>query len=207
MSLSIQLVCNLSHEARLKKIASKEFANINIILSKNNLPCHIELEIKSKQETWWPEINCPYSAIHQLKYVAAKFIEDPFWNPDLLSAKKYKIPVNLNKKIYEEKSSQLICHSDFDGFYVPIDFDNAIYDRETNEWLGSSFGLRRELDKLAQNLNFSLHISNNVTTEQMFSLLEEKLKNDPFKIHKKILFCLYYIADFSIKWGSVIFLG
>ncbi len=53
--------------------------------------------------------------------------------------------------------SHLVCHSDFDGFYLPVEFHNVSNDKRIQgTFLGSSYELMKELVSLAPELGISL---------------------------------------------------
>lgn len=53
--------------------------------------------------------------------------------------------------------SHLLCHSDAEGFYVPVDFDEIVFDdRIAGSMVGSSYRLREELVSVAPALGITL---------------------------------------------------
>ncbi|CKR85698.1 Uncharacterised protein [Mycobacterium tuberculosis] len=58
--------------------------------------------------------------------------------------------------------SHLVCHSDAEGFYVPVDFDEVLYSEPDDDkqlaggMLGSSYRLRDELVLVAPALGINL---------------------------------------------------
>jgi hypothetical protein len=120
-------------------------------------------------------------------------IEQPNWIPDPALSKKKKIPQELNKLICQERRSHLMCHSDAEGYYVPIDFELVIFDKDVGGWLGSSIWLKQELEELAEKMRFELgeYMPN---LQKLHKMRKEELDKDAFGYQKWVLLCLYNIA-------------
>ena len=202
MSVLISLVKSFSSTSVFDRI-QEDFVAINKTLQKQGLPAHMETVDSGEENLKFPEVCWRYSSIHYLRYLAAKFIENPLWVPDKASANKSKIPARLCKQICEEKQSHLICHSDFDGYYLPIDFELIIFDREVGVCLGSSVQLHKELEDLAKKLNLDLG-DYTPDLEELFKVREREFKKDFLGTHKWLLLCLYNIATASILYESAI---
>ena len=131
-------------------------------------------------------------------------IENPFWEPDYLSSKSKNINPKLREKIYYDLDSHLICHSDFDGYYLPIEFEKVVFDEITHEYIGSSYKLNNELKDLADifdiNTDFTKHLSRN----EFDGFLEDLDVNDIYYSHKQFILLLYYSSLLSIKYKSAI---
>lgn len=204
MSLSIGLVRQFSENFFLKNFIQGDFIYINEALQSHGLPLYTEPPASVVKGVDFPEVTWSYSTIHYLRYIAAKFIEDPTWIADESSSQKYKIPAKLRDKIYQERRSHLICHSDFDGYYVPIDFETVIFDQRSGGWLGSSVRLRKELEELAEKLKIDLgEYTPNLS--RLLALREQELKEDILKHQKWTLLCLYNIATASVRYSSAIY--
>ncbi len=73
--------------------------------------------------------------------------------------------------------SHLLCHSDREGLYVPVAFRDPIFDdRLPGGILGSSMGLRDELEKIAAHIDLSAPVDEASTTR----LVDEQPDDHPF---------------------------
>ncbi|KPQ38783.1 MAG: hypothetical protein HLUCCO16_11235 [Phormidium sp. OSCR] len=202
MSLSISLAKGFSNKFR-ETFFNRDLIKINSVLEASNLPIYFESLDRTVEEKVLPEMNLTYSQLHQLRYIAAKIIEDSTLNFDLDQRKRYKIPTKLRNKIYLERKSHLICHSDFDGYYIPIDFELVIQDRELGGWLGSSIRLHEELKKIAAKLNLNLG-TYTPDLNQLYEMRKQELEADPLGGIKLILLGLYNVTTASIHYNSAI---
>jgi hypothetical protein len=85
-----------------------------------------------------------------------------------------KIGINRNKR--KLKFDHLLIHSDAEGFYIPVDFDEVIFNDEiAGGMVGSTFKLKAELEVLAEwlELDFTLDID----SEEFWLLPEQQNKN------------------------------
>lgn len=103
-------------------------------------------------------------------------------------------------------SSHLLCHSDCEGFYVPIDFSEPIFADEKDipgGMLGSSHGLMRELIAVAPYLNISL--SGDELMDSEAERINESVESEgPFWIEKAVWISLYEAARLSIEYRTAI---
>ncbi len=204
MSLTIGIVIGLSRDFAKKKINQTMSSKIGEVLENHGLNKYTENFELCDKNLILPEISCSYKDLHCLRYLSAKIIENKYWLPDISLEAKYKIPSKLRNEIYQDRKSHLICHSDFDGYYIPIDFNKVIYEPEVCGWLGSSFRLCQELTEIAKRLNFEL----GEYTSDLRKLSDERseeLKESPFKHQKWLLLCLYNVAKASIIYNSAIY--
>jgi hypothetical protein len=204
MSLSIGLVRKFSDEV-ISNIFTEDFIAINRVLQAHSLPPHIEPGETVIEGEILPWTSCSYSQIHDLRYMIAKFIENPTWLPDISRQKNREISQELYARIRQEKRSHFLCHSDVFGYYVPIDFEKFIVDETIRGGLvGSSIRLTKELEELAEKLNFNLG-EYTPDFKQLSQQRRDELDNDSLKNQKWLLLCLYNIALASIRYGNAIY--
>lgn len=210
MTLSISLIRGFSNKS-YERFIDGDLIKINNLLKANNLPIHSEPLGRSVKETALPEMSLVYARLHHLRYIAAKFIEYPTSSLDIKDLKKkrktrtwwYKIPAKLRNEIYQECKSHLICHSDFDGYFIPIDFELVLQDRELGGWLGSSIRLHKELEEIAAKLNLNLG-TYTPDLNQLYEMRKQELQADPIGDIKLILLGLYNVTTASIHYNSAI---
>jgi hypothetical protein len=100
------------------------FAGINEFLSRFRLPQHHEPEQLPHLQSRARITGYPNSYIQHLRRLYAKAMKSPLWEPAPVPAGQDAAmdPVfrSSNLKI---SRAHLICHSDVEGFYVPLDFN------------------------------------------------------------------------------------
>ncbi|MBE9207932.1 hypothetical protein IQ244_15650 [Nostoc sp. LEGE 06077] len=205
MSVTIWLAREWSDEELLEFVEG-DLVDINNVLQQQGLPTHQEAFGEWVQNLEFPQLSWSYSTIHYLRYFAARFIENRGWNPTVEDSNKKDIPTYLGDYIFELKKSHLICHSDCNGYYLPIDFETVIYDQNLpGYWLGSSIYLVKELEYLAELLSFNLgEFTPNLN--KVYEQRKEELdnKSDFLSVHKSLLLDLYNVAQASVEYGSAI---
>ncbi|MBL9015706.1 MAG: hypothetical protein JNL83_16095 [Myxococcales bacterium] len=129
---------------------------INRVLEDNGLPRHeepaevldytIRVEMNHLGTTW----------LHHLRRLQAHVLQDPAWKhtPVTDDDEPWKDEA-IDRELCVYMRSQLIQHADTEGFYVPIDFEEVLYDAP-GEMLGSSQRLLAELRQLAPYLGVTL---------------------------------------------------
>lgn len=102
--------------------------------------------------------------------------------------------------------SHLLVHSDAEGFYVPVEFDDPIFsDDIPGAILGSSQGLLRELVKVAPFLGIELTESGEPTEPARQKLLDANTNETPPYYREYIVwYSLYEAAHFSIAHQTMI---
>lgn len=106
--------------------------------------------------------------------------------------------------------SHLLCHSDAEGFYVPIDFEDVIVDNEDRELpgglLGSTQRLMAELVTVAPTLGIELK-NGELSDAEAKRLNREAHKRASFWVEKIVWLSLFEAARISLKYKSVISFG
>jgi hypothetical protein len=149
---------------------------VNRCLTAQGLPAHDESE-KVQDDSRASLTSFPYSFIHYLRRAYAHRNADPQWiaTPLQDSIDPGEDPL-LRQYYAAEILSHLVCHSDAEGFYVPVDFPDVIFDDELpGGMLGSSQQLMRELVLVAPALGVRLE-NGRLSDEEaarIDSLLEE----------------------------------
>jgi len=102
----------------------------------------------------------PYSSLHCLRRVLALIADDkpvtPLHGAELSPADEAQV-----EKMTQEAESHLLCHSDYEGYYVPVDLDMPVLLPEASSTIGggmvgSSQGLLAELRRCAPALGIRL---------------------------------------------------
>jgi hypothetical protein len=136
-----------------------DFRHINRILKGAGVPGHKEMRCGA--EDWW-NVGMGYSSLHFLRrFAAALAVGGRIPAPLRRNANASNAPeiraywsrvVSPSSRIYDH----LMCHSDAEGYYVPVDFPNVLNADHavplTGGPLGSSVRLRDECQMLADHL-------------------------------------------------------
>ncbi len=188
------------------EIYRKSFKRLNKVLKANDLPAHDEPEELPDLDNRAGLVSYPYSFLHHLRRFAAHASTKPNWKPKPFpaSADPAEDPLVIDESAM--LSSHLLCHSDCEGFYVPIDFPEPIFAVE-NEipggMLGSTHGLMRELIAVAPYLSISLS-GDELLDSEARRINESVEAEGPFWIEKAVWLSLYEAARLSIEYRTVI---
>lgn len=136
----------------------RDTGEINRVLAANGLPTHVEPEVLPKLRDRRRLHGMPYSWIHYLRRAVAFARQAP---ADFVPLKEGE---DTDDDGYVDREadlfrSHLVCHSDSDGYYVPIDFPEPLLDESdvlVGGVLGSCQAATRELVQVAPLLNIRL---------------------------------------------------
>ncbi|MCA9943689.1 MAG: hypothetical protein KC449_09425 [Anaerolineales bacterium] len=179
LGLEVGLLAFLKvHDPEGFDIYQKQFEYLNLILEEQGLPIHNEpTTLKNTQKTW----SCDmwgYTGLHNLRRIAAHLV---FNNqlPGPIAENIRASQDNMLKKYYDSLSQQsstskwkqlfskpiqlnlqfqhLLIHSDAEGFYLPVDFEDVIQNKAIfGGAVGSSYRLLNECNFLANKLELPL---------------------------------------------------
>jgi hypothetical protein len=152
--------------------ARRNIKEINRVLAANNLPAHVEPETFPPFRDRCRFVGLPYSMIHYLRRAIAFARQAPSEFTPVIAGSNPAHDPRVEHELCVMFDSHLICHSDGDGFYVPIDFPEPLYDSEESGILGSSYGAMRELILVAPLLG--IHLNNGELSDEV----AEELNND-----------------------------
>ncbi len=206
---------NLGFQADLKQNdeegyawAKEMFAKANAVLTDEGLPTYDEpdeLVLPAQQACG----SFPYSFLHYLRRAFAHLRE----RPDEPLAPVTDGNLDADKELVDDASSlfdsHLLCHSDCEGLYVPIDFPDPIFPDDPQAIpggiLGSSHGLLRELVEVAPHIGVRLASDGSLPpaeAERIASLSENE--DHPFHVELLVWFALYEAAETSIRLRTAI---
>lgn len=137
------------------------FAAANLLLEGEGLPAHAEPRTLQTPVLRASIGSFPYSFIHYLRRAYAHRSANPSWMAQPLD---HNVDPAADPLVDDElclMCSHLICHSDAEGFYFPIDFSDVLFaDSEDSSlpggMLGSSYRLLEELEVVAPALGIRL---------------------------------------------------
>lgn len=185
-----------------------EFERINVLLEKNGLPKHQEPHKIGKQTSRSRCNSFPYGYLHYLRRALAFARQDASaftpvpdeWEPS-------DDPI-LENELFVLMNAHLICHSDCEGYYVPVDFEEPLFSVADDEQisgaiLGSSTRLLQELIQVAPLLEIQLD-SGQLSDAEAQVLADDVSQRHPFSIERLVWFALYEAARISLAQGTAI---
>lgn len=183
-----------------------ELSMMNKVLAEKGLQSHQEpLEL--------PELSSrcsldgfPYSFLHYLRRVGARVMKNPDWKAESFPEDADPADDPVIGEQTNKLTSHLLCHSDCEGFYVPIDFRNIVFDekeRIPGGMLGSSQRLMEELVSIAPALGISLR-GGKLSDEEAQRIDDETESESGLWIENVVWLSLYEAARLSIQHGTVI---
>ncbi|BEP44287.1 MULTISPECIES: hypothetical protein [Variovorax] len=111
----------------------EELAEVNRVLAAAGLPPHTEprgpLELDSRASI----DGFPYSFIHYLRRAYAHRVLAPDWVATPLADDVDPTADPKIQALLDGSESHLLCHSDAEGFYVPIDFQEVLFDGDGSD--------------------------------------------------------------------------
>jgi len=181
---------------------------VNSVLRDLGVPEHHEPEELPPLKSRSAIASYPYSFLHHLRRVYARCTADPMWSPQ---------PVVLGEDPAEDPvvdsesnmfTSHLLCHSDCEGFYLPIEFHDVIIDEKEDDripggLLGSSFRLREELVRIAPRLGIRLE-KGGLSNAEAERLAQEIDTEEGLWIEKAVWLSLFEAARLSIEHRTAI---
>ncbi|PNW29146.1 hypothetical protein [Formosa algae] len=180
------------------------FDNINVILEANNVAPHYEPETLHITPLQFG--GFPYSFLHHLRRFAAHVWENRDnenldWTPSPFPTDDEPGADPVLEDHYSYMSSHLLTHSDSEGFYIPVDLPEVLFDTDKNPvpgaMIGSSYSLLQELKSLTTHLGIGLDENNNLTNvDKLNSIIEME---DDFWIEILVCVTLLDAVKFSIE--------
>lgn len=178
--------------------ARADIREINRVLAENGLPEHIEPETLPPFRDRCTGAGLPYTMIHYLRRAIAyarqkpaAFTPDPDGDPT-------RDPL-VDRELSVLMDCHLICHSDGDGFYVPIDFPEPLY--YEGGILGSSQAAMRELVQVAPLLGIRLRKG------KLSDAVADEINADrdtPLRAERYVWLKLFERFRHSIETGAVV---
>jgi hypothetical protein len=133
---------------------------VNRVLAGEGLPRHAEPRTPPASASRCSMEGFPYSTLHYLRRAYAHRVGDPGWMADPVPDGVDPADDAQVEALTEQFESHLLCHSDAEGYYLPIDFADVVFASEDDEipggMLGSTQRLRAELALVAPALGIGL---------------------------------------------------
>ena len=162
----------------------EDFAKTNAVLAEEGLPTYEEPEDGS-----WEPVSFDmygYSGLHYVRRIAAHLAAggplpppgDDGASSDPVQEAYYDAVIGKPRLFrkspkFDRRFDHLLVHSDAEGFYVPVEFDEVIFtDEVPGSMLGSSHALARECEELAQALGVPPDLD--PESEELWNVSEEQ---------------------------------
>ena len=183
--------------------ALADLEQINRVLIAHDLPPHHEPASLPGIPDRGQSDSLPYSWLHYLRRAVAYARQAPGkFGPapdDYDPATDDRIEHELSVRM----DSHLICHSDADGFYVPIDFPEPLYDADDEDALpggvlGSSPRALEELIVVAPLLGIEL-VDEGLTADQARLITTDSANATPYHRERAAWLALFEALNQSIE--------
>jgi hypothetical protein len=180
----------------------ESIAAMNAVLKRNGLPEHHEPE-RFGRSLFGLQRACtsfPYSFLHYLRRAFAHMREGlPIPDDNKLRPEHDSVVDDAGSML----DSHLLCHSDCEGFYVPIEFGDPIFDDDVlGAMLGSSQALLRELIEVAPHIGVTLE--NDRPTPACEADLRVIEDSGPFWRERLVWYTLFEAATLSVEHRTLI---
>ncbi len=130
---------------------------LSTVLERNGSQAHREPVDSPELESRAACDSFPYSFLHYLRRVYAHAKRDSAWRAEPLEAGRNPTEDTVLDEEMFMFTSHLLNHSDAEGYYVPQEFEDVIYDDTVpGGMIGSSQHLLRELIRAAPALGIAL---------------------------------------------------
>jgi hypothetical protein len=179
---------------------------VNEVLAENGLPSHHEPEKLALVNSRCSLLSYPYSFLHYLRRAYALRVENPTWQAEPLDADADPSGDPAVERQSSRMSSHLLCHSDAEGLYLPIDFQPVLFDehdRVPGGLIGSSFRLRDELVFVAPALGIQLD-GNAMPDAEANAINDSFDRQEGIWIERIVWLSLFEAARLSINHGAAI---
>ena len=190
----------------------RSLAGLNAALQRAGLPEHHEPErfVRAPHTSMRSCTSFPYSFLHYLRRAFAHVREGlPVPDDDTLRPEHDQVVEDASTMF----DSHLLCHSDAEGFYVPIDlssrpgnraeFAEPIFDDDVpGGMLGSSHALLRELIEVAPHIGVTL--DNARPTPACEAALQAIEDSGPLWRERLVWYTLFEAATISVEYNTLI---
>ncbi|QIS14870.1 hypothetical protein [Nocardia arthritidis] len=176
---------------------------INLLLAGEGLPQHDEPRVHGPAKPREHLGSFPYSFLHYLRRAYAHAYENPDRPLAPVADGEHPADDRLVEGLQYIFETHLICHSDAEGYYVPIDFEVVLADEDlTGGMVGSSVALLRELIFVAPYLGIELH--DGELTDAAAAAVNETPVDHPFERERIVWLALFENARVSVANGTMI---
>jgi hypothetical protein len=209
LNISVGLLADLAEndEAGAAWLRSV-FQGINDVLAEGDLPTYAEPEQLEPMHSRAETNTFPYGFLHYLRRFYARVEYDPDWIPELVADSDSPIDDPVLSEAMYQMTSHLLCHSDSEGFYLPIVLEEIVVDvsgadRIPGGIVGSSYALRQELMAIAPSLGIKLR-GGQLSDDEATRINGLVAKETGFWVELMVWMALFEAARLSIEHGTAI---
>jgi hypothetical protein len=185
----------------------EKLAHVNRVLRAKGLPEHVEPEDLPKLVDRGLR-GFPYSWLHYLRRAVAYARQAPAEFGPLPEGQEASEDDRIDRELSRNRS-HLICHSDCEGYYVPIDFPEPLHDRSdqlVGGILGSSQRALAEVVLAAPLLGIELE-DGKPTKRAIDTIRAEEDNAHPLWIERKVWLAMYEKFRLSIEHRTAVVFG
>jgi len=194
----------LKHAPEEAKWLTKTYSMLQQVLKENRLEGYSEPKSINGLNGRTLCSSFPYSYLHYLRRFYAHCVANSNWEPTPVvdGVDPTKDPVVNDESMM--LSSHLLCHSDCEGFYLPVEFNEILIDEKNRipgGLLGSSYKLLEELVSIAAKLGIEL--DNGVMSDEE-AVRVNKLSESGQGFHRELVvwIALFEAARLSIEYKT-----
>ncbi|MFE3193517.1 hypothetical protein ACFXHA_31255 [Nocardia sp. NPDC059240] len=180
---------------------------INKLLIDNGLPAHEEPQGYGAATARAHVSSFPYSMVHYLRRAYAHALTNPGQPVTPVPESERAAGDPLVDEVSCLFDCHLICHSDCEGYYVPIDFEDVLFADEEDGlpggMLGSSSRLMRELVYVAPYLGITL-VDDQLPDTDATALFEAEDEDNPLWRERLVWLTLFENARVSLANNTLI---
>lgn len=182
----------------------EDVARINEVLAGAGLPAHVEPETLPAFTLRVELDHLGTSWLHHLRRLQAHVLQDPDWKHQPCTDEDEPwLDEAVDRELTVFMRSHLILHADTEGYYVPIAFDDVLYDAPGGEMLGSSQHLLAELRQLAPSLGITLDARGELPDSEAARIAPYD-EQDPAHREKAAWLLLFECARQSVAMGTLL---
>ncbi|MBA3540708.1 MAG: hypothetical protein H0T79_13945 [Deltaproteobacteria bacterium] len=173
---------------------------VNTLLVENSLPPHVEPETYGVTKARPHTSSFPYSMLHYLRRAYAHAARHPERPLTPVSSGEDPASDPLVDSLMTNFDVHLVCHSDSEGFYVPVAFEEVIFDTEDRGlpggMLGSTVRLMKELVYVAPFIDIAL--VDGQLSDRAAAVVHATADDAPFGRERLVWLALFEAARVSL---------
>lgn len=178
------------------------------LLVAEKLPRHREATTRGPESSRAQVDSVPYSFVHYLRRAYARAYRNPAEPLIPLADGEHPTDDPVLHGFGDIWDCHLLCHSDCEGYYVPVDFTEVLFPEDElglpGGMVGSSVALLRELDYVAPHLGINL-VAGELTDAEIDRVYTENGDDEhPLYRERETWVLLYEAARVSVANSTVI---
>ncbi|MGW5106688.1 hypothetical protein [Nocardia sp. NPDC004123] len=182
----------------------------NELLAIEGLPALTRPAVRGTAETRDRTTGIPYAFLHHLRSAYARACTYPDQPLKLVETEEdHRVADEAVEELGYTLASHLICHSDCEGYYLPIEFGEPLYGEDLDidgGLVGSTPALLRELVYVSPHLGINIvdGVLSDAEITRIYAEQGDYLDNPhPFYRERETWIHLFEVARVSIENGTV----